>query len=106
MGHSPVASAAADGGIRRLAAPRSQKAKNGFIASNACPSTGLRSFHDGKKYVGCPGWVIDHIWPLCAGGEDKPGNMQWQRYAESLVKDRRERMLCRAMAEADRSGKK
>ena len=24
-----------------------------------------------------PGWAVDHVKPLCAGGEDKPANMQW-----------------------------
>lgn len=25
----------------------------------------------------CPGWQVDHITPLCAGGDDKAWNMQW-----------------------------
>jgi hypothetical protein len=25
----------------------------------------------------CPGYVVDHIMPLCAGGADDPANMMW-----------------------------
>lgn len=41
-----------------------------FKRSNPCPANGLRR-------GGCPGHQVDHIRPLCAGGEDKPSNMQW-----------------------------
>lgn len=36
----------------------------------ACPATGL---HRGA----CPGWQVDHVVALCAGGPDKRANMQW-----------------------------
>lgn len=58
-----------------------------FKAHNACPST--------DKFRGsCPGFVVDHIVPLCAGGFDGPKNMQWQSYADSRVKDGREIRFC------------
>lgn len=41
-----------------------------FRSEHACPSTGL---HRGA----CPGYHVDHITPLCAGGPDRPDNMQW-----------------------------
>lgn len=41
-----------------------------FRAEHICPSTGL---HRGA----CPGYHVDHITPLCAGGPDRPDNMQW-----------------------------
>ena len=41
-----------------------------FKRHNECPSTGLRR---GK----CPGFDVDHVRPLCMGGEDKVSNMQW-----------------------------
>lgn len=67
--------------------PRSEAAKRAFRAEHACPSTG--------KILGpCPGYVIDHIIPLCAGGPDRPSNMQWQRLAESKEKDKLERRQC------------
>lgn len=41
-----------------------------FRAEHVCPSTGQ---HRGA----CPGYHVDHITPLCAGGPDRPDNMQW-----------------------------
>lgn len=49
---------------------RSQAEVRAFRADNPCPVTGRRSGT-------CPGWAVDHIRPLCAGGEDNPTNMQW-----------------------------
>ena len=43
---------------------------------------------------GRPGYVVDHVVPLCAGGADAPGNMQWQTVEEAKVKDRQERAQC------------
>lgn len=41
-----------------------------FRQAQPCPSTG--------QFRGaCPGYQVDHIRPLCAGGEDKPTNMHW-----------------------------
>jgi hypothetical protein len=55
-----------------------------------CPETG-------ERRGACPGWVVDHIEPICAGGADIIENMQWQRRAESIDKDRLERAVCAAM---------
>lgn len=55
-----------------------------------CPSTGKRS-------GSCPGFVVDHVHPLCAGGADHPSNMQWQTKNDSYKKDADERRLCRAL---------
>lgn len=41
-----------------------------FKRHNPCPATGLRR-------GACPGWDVDHVRPLCAGGEDTASNMQW-----------------------------
>ncbi len=41
-----------------------------FRNEQPCPATGL-------KRGACPGWHVDHIIALCAGGEDHPRNMQW-----------------------------
>lgn len=68
--------------------PRSQKAKNEFKVRHPCPATG-------NSRGSCPGYVIDHIVPLCAGGKDAPGNMQWQTLSESKLKDKEERKQCR-----------
>lgn len=71
-------------------ASRSFSAKTHFSLTHPCPTTGELTPH-------CPGYVIDHIWPLCAGGKDTPDNMQWQTREESYRKDVLERMLCAAM---------
>ena len=72
---------------------RSSAARLSFAKHTACPPTGL-------FVTRCPGYVIDHIVPLCAGGPDKPMNMQWQEYRQSLRKDVQERRDCRALAAA------
>ena len=59
-----------------------------FRKDNPCPVTG-------QTRGACPGYVVDHIVPLCAGGDDDPSNMQWQTKEESLDKDRTEWALCR-----------
>lgn len=62
-----------------------------FRRHNPCPATD-------RATGACPGWVVDHVIPLCAGGRDAPDNMAWQEYAASLHKDRDERALCRRIA--------
>lgn len=69
---------------------RSAAQRAAFVRENPCPSTGERK---GR----CPGWVVDHVVPLCAGGADAPENMQWQTVQESRRKDVDEHRLCREM---------
>ena len=59
-----------------------------FQREHPWPSTG-------KRTGPCPGYVEDHTKPLCAGGADRPSNMQWQTVAEAEKKDRKEREMCR-----------
>lgn len=70
------------------ALPRSPAVKAEFQRQHPCPSTG-------KRTGACPGWVKDHVVPLCAGGADHPSNMQWQTVAEARTKDREEVRECR-----------
>ncbi|SRR5712691_10370232 len=49
----------------------------------------------GKIKGRCPGYVVDHIKPLCAGGPDAPSNMQWQTVEQAKNKDRLERERCK-----------
>jgi len=74
---------------------RSKSPVREFRRDNPCPATG-------KTRGACPGYVIDHIRPLCAGGPDHPSNMQWQTRADSIIKDREERRECRALRTARR----
>jgi hypothetical protein len=66
---------------------RSSREKRVFAHAHPCPSTGRQS-------TACPGYVIDHIIPLCAGGADRSTNMQWQALADAQSKDRREVAYC------------
>lgn len=52
------------------AAQRSAAERLAFVRENPCPATGLRR-------GACPGWEVDHIVPLCAGGADTRANMHW-----------------------------
>lgn len=70
------------------AAHRSGAERAAFKRAHPCPSTGQRR-------GACPGYVIDHPQPLCAGGPDHRGNMQWQTTADAKTKDRWERRICR-----------
>lgn len=61
-----------------------------FKRLQPCPATG-------KVRGACPGWVVDHIEPLCAGGPDKVSNMQWQTVQDAKTKDKLEVRQCSAM---------
>ncbi|KRC36419.1 HNH endonuclease [Acidovorax sp. Root219] len=50
--------------------PRDQAQVRAFRSEHPCPATG-------RARGACPGWQVDHIVPLCAGGADHPSNMQW-----------------------------
>lgn len=68
---------------------RSQQMRHAFKKLHPCPANGHRKGP-------CPGYVIDHVVPLCAGGPDRISNMQWQTVADAKAKDRLERVECRS----------
>lgn len=68
--------------------PRTAAAVRQFRREHACPVTGR---HRGP----CPGYEVDHITPLCAGGADAPANMQWLAVSEHRAKTRTDRATCR-----------
>jgi hypothetical protein len=70
------------------AAPRSAAERLAFIRENPCPVTGLRR-------GSCPGWEVDHIQPLCAGGPDKKENLQWLSVEDHRFKTRVDVRECR-----------
>ncbi len=61
-----------------------------FKRHNPCPSTGQRR-------GACPGYQVDHIIPLCAGGPDKVSNMQWLSVAAHRTKTRNDVRECRRL---------
>jgi hypothetical protein len=71
------------------ATQRSASARAAFAREYPCPATG-------RSRGPCPGYVVDHVVPLCAGGADHPSNMQWQTAGDARAKDVDERRLCRA----------
>lgn len=66
---------------------RDPKQRALFIKSHPCPA-------NGHTHGRCPGYIVDHVKPLCAGGPDRPSNMQWQTIKEAKIKDRDERKTC------------
>ena len=79
-------------------AKRDPKQVRAFRKAHACPSTKLTA-------GSCPGWVVDHIIPLCWGGADEPKNMMWQDQQSSYIKDKFEREAC-AMKKKTEGGPK
>jgi hypothetical protein len=75
------------GGAAEAKTQRSAAVAREFQRLHPCPATGsLRG--------ACPGYVRDHVVPLCAGGADAVGNMQWQTVKDGKAKDRVERRMC------------
>lgn len=69
------------------AAERDAAAKAAFRRDNPCPA------NDHSRGP-CPGWQVDHIQPLCAGGQDHPDNMQWLTIDQHRIKTRQDRKRC------------
>lgn len=70
-----------------LAADRSPVIRAEFIRQNPCPATG-------STRGACPGYQVDHVQPLCAGGKDEPGNLQWLTVQEHQRKTKRDVAAC------------
>jgi hypothetical protein len=76
------------------ATTRSAKVRKEFVKTHPCPAKVEHS------KTTCPGFVVDHIIPLCAGGKDAIENMQWQTKEESYKKDKFERSQCASLKKA------
>lgn len=62
-----------------------------FRKVHPCPSTMLLT-------GACPGWALDHVWPLAVCGCDSVANVQWLKNeikscAGTICKDRWERKV-------------
>ena len=70
------------------AGPRDLRVKREFQRLNPCPSTG-------RPAGPCPGFQADHIVPLCMGGPDMAGNLQWLATHDHRAKTRTDVANCR-----------
>jgi len=84
LGLALIAGVQAAEPIKRSAAVRSE-----FQRHNPCPATG-------KRQGRCPGYEIDHVRALCAGGADSSGNLQWLTVEEHRRKTKVDVRECRA----------
>jgi hypothetical protein len=55
-----------------------------------------------SKLPAQPGYERDHIVPLCLGGADTLGNMQYQPWDEARAKDRLEAHVCHLVCDLHR----
>lgn len=83
LGMALIAGAQAVEPVKRSAAVRSE-----FQRHNPCPATG-------KRQGRCPGYEIDHVHALCAGGPDRAENLQWLTVEEHSRKTRVDVRECR-----------
>lgn len=76
--------------------PRDQAQVRAFRFDHPCPATG-------RTHGACPGWQVDHIRPLCAGGEDLPRNMHWLSVDDHRFKTLVDVRECRKLERAART---
>lgn len=88
--HGAIAALAIAAALSGFAAPRSAAERAAFVRENPCPATGQRR-------GACPGWQVDHITPLCAGGNDTRQNMQWLSIGEHRRKTTQDLRTCRRL---------
>lgn len=69
---------------------RHRSTRAAFQHEHPCPL-------NGKKTGACPGFVGDHITPLCAGGPDTTANLRWADSFTAARRDKEEWALCRAI---------
>lgn len=75
--------------------PRSRAVLHEFRREHPCPSTGAAR-------GACPGFEIDHVQPLCAGGLDDVSNLQWLSLEAHRLKTKRDVAACRGRAVGSR----
>src|ERR1700712_2172249 len=72
-----------------LATPPSPAAQAEFQRLHPCPVNDARA-------GACPGYVIEHVVPLCLGGPDVAYNLRWQTVAEAKMNEVRDTRRCPA----------
>lgn len=66
---------------------RATSVMQAFRQGHPCPATGsLR----GK----CPGYVVDHVEPLCAGSSETADGLQWQTLSQVTAKNGWDQQYC------------
>ena len=76
-------------GIVEAKQHRSPVERHAFVKENPCPVTG-------RARLPCPGYQIDHVAPLCAGGADHRTNMQWLTIEDHKAKTKLDVRACRS----------
>lgn len=100
-----LAALVAAGSLAALAIPepRAQQSMiastdwNEVCATDGRPGSAYSRAHRVVKRRAVPGYVNDHVAPLCAGGADVDANIQIQPIEEALRKDQLERQICIAV---------
>jgi hypothetical protein len=91
---APLLALLAIAGIAACAAPaptapkRAPEVRAEFMRAHPCPANGRTS-------GACPGFQVDHILALCAGGADTATNMQWLAVELHKIKTRSDAAACR-----------
>ena len=70
--------------------PRDRATIAEFRRTHPCPATG-------RTTGACPGWQVDHIEPLCAGGADAQPNLHWLDTTTHQRKTRADVARCRTL---------
>ena len=58
-----------------------------FVQLNPCPA-------NGRAVAACPGYIIEHAIPLCAGGRDTADNLVWRRASDARRREAVEQRYC------------
>jgi hypothetical protein len=91
---APLLALLAIAGIAACAAPaptapkRAPEVRAEFMRAHPCPANGRTS-------GACPGFQVDHILAICAGGADSAANMQWLAVDLHKIKTRSDAAACR-----------
>ena len=84
-----VSTMLACGSPQATATPPSPAAQAEFQRLHPCPANDARASD-------CPGYVIEHVVPLCLGGPDVAYNLRWQTVAEAKMNEVRDTRRCPA----------